>query len=135
MIVIHGQTPSHKNSRNVVRNRATGRPFLRNTDQFLSWAQGAEVEVLSQARRKFRGELRIVIRFFVKNKVGRDLDNMAASVLDVLSPPGKGKKYGAGVIDDDSCFVVPDVHLIFGGIDREDPRAEIDIYELDNKQR
>ena len=33
----------------------------------------------------------------------------------------------AGVIEDDNWFIIPEISLKFGGIDRQNPRCEISI--------
>jgi hypothetical protein len=35
-----------------------------------------------------------------------------------------------GILKDDSWFIVPKLTLIFGGVDKNNPRAEITINEL-----
>ena len=48
-----------------------------------------------------------------------DLTNKAESVMDLL--------VDAGILSDDNCIVVGEVVIAFGGVDRENPRAEITI--------
>jgi hypothetical protein len=130
MITISGQTPSHKNSKVLTLNRANGKLFPRNNDQFMRWVQGAEIDIMNQAKRRFAGAVEIEMTFFIKDRRPRDLDNMVASVLDVLSAPKKGKGYGVGVITGDDVFTVRGIHASFGGVDRANPRVEILICDL-----
>lgn len=123
-IIITGQTPSHKNSKVMTLNRSTGKLFPRNNDRYLSWKGGAEVEILNQVRHRHRGTVGVIMTFFVKDRRPRDLDNMAASVLDVL--------VSTGSIDDDNVFVVPEISIHFGGISKSNPRAEITIQNLND---
>lgn len=122
-IIITGQTPSHKNSKVMTLNRSTGKLFPRNNDRYLSWKGVAEVEVLNQVRHRHRGTVGVSMTFFVKDRRPRDLDNMAASVLDVL--------VSTGLVEDDNIFIVPDIRLTFGGINKSKPRVEIEILELE----
>lgn len=48
-----------------------------------------------------------------------DLTNKAESVMDLL--------VDAGIIEDDNCEIVGNLELAFGGIDRTNPRAEVQI--------
>ena len=121
MIVVHGQTPSHKNSKQIFRTM-NGRTILANNKKYLAWKRGAEIEALNQAKREYTDGVEIEMTFFIKDKRPRDLDNMVASVLDVLVE--------ANVIVDDNCFVVRGMHANFGGIDRTNPRAEVEICDL-----
>lgn len=50
-----------------------------------------------------------------------DLTNKAESIMDLL--------VDCGVIEDDNYKIVPEVTLLYGGIDRKTPRAEIEFYE------
>ncbi len=116
MITITGQTPSHKNSK-----QWTGKKLI-NNKLYLRWRRGAEIEVLQQCPEAYKDGLEVSMRFFVKDKRPRDLDNMMASVMDVL--------VAASAIRDDNCFVVYAVRGVFGGIDRLNPRAEVKIRYL-----
>jgi Holliday junction resolvase RusA-like endonuclease len=116
VIIIHGQTPSHKNSKVW-----TGR-LLINNKLYLRWRGGAEIDVLNQCKVRYIDCVEVQMTFFVKDKRLRDLDNMVASVLDVLAK--------STVIRDDNVFVVRGIHAYFGGIDRANPRAEVEICDL-----
>ena len=135
MIILTGQTPSHKNSKIMSVNSRTGKFFPRNNQGFVNWINGATLEAKNQSKKMIANPVEIEIVFFVCNKTKRDLDNMASSVLDVLTPATEKKKYGAGVITGDDIFVVRGIHAIFGGIDRDNPRAEIEICELPSELR
>jgi hypothetical protein len=53
------------------------------------------------------------------SKRSADLTNKAEGVMDFLVEKG--------YLEDDNYFVVPKVVLSFGGIDKKNPRAEIEI--------
>lgn len=59
--------------------------------------------------------------FYPATKRKADLDNRAGSILDLL--------VDAQIIPDDSWLTVAELHLKFGGHDKENPRCEITIYE------
>lgn len=67
-------------------------------------------------------ELKISMVMYAPDKRRGDLSNRFESVADLL--------VDAGIIEDDSWFIVPSVTMAFGGIDRENPRVEIDIMPL-----
>lgn len=60
-----------------------------------------------------------VLTFFFADNRGSDLSNKAESVMDLL--------VDAGVIKDDKWQVIPDLHLKSGGIDKVNPRVEIEL--------
>lgn len=65
------------------------------------------------------------ITFYADSKRKFDLDNVSASILDTLQD--------AGIIEDDSCYHIGFLQLRFGGIDKQNPRAEILIEPLLNQ--
>ncbi len=64
---------------------------------------------------------RIELIFYPSTKRKADATNKAESVMDLL--------VDAGIIEDDNWFVVPEVRPKLGGIDKDNPRVEITIYE------
>lgn len=142
-ITILGQTPSQKNSKEVGRNRTTGRTFVASNKRVKSWQESALAQ-LDLLDLKFRGRpLRLDYTFYVKDNVQRDLDNMIASVNDilqlggadkatVLSKAGKPREKrvrGTGIITGDHWQVLK-IGSADAMIDKESPRAVITITEL-----
>lgn len=118
-IIITGQTPSHKNSKRIFANKKTGKMFPANNEKYLAWKDSAVMEI-KNSRVKFDGPVALAATFFCADNRGRDLDNMLASVQDVL--------VSAGVIADDNHQNLPFVFAKSGGLDRENPRAEITFF-------
>lgn len=118
-IVLSGQTPSHKNSKQLFK--VGERRIVANNDRYLQWRNGAILEARSQMRRSCTGTIGLIVEFYTKDKRPRDLDNMLASVQDVL--------VAAHVIDDDNCFILTQVIATFAGIDKANPRAKITVME------
>lgn len=67
-------------------------------------------------------QFRVEIKVWQKDLRRRDLDNQATAILDGL--------VASGVIPDDSCDVVQKLTIEYKGLDKEDPRAEIKITEI-----
>lgn len=137
-ITIHGQTPAQKNGKSVGVTK-TGRTFVASNKRVKDWQKEA-IKELEMQDVKFRGSrLRIDYKFYVKDNVQRDTDNMISSVNDILqvagadkAPDKKGKLKpvkGTGVIVGDHWQVLKlgdsDVE-----IDKENPRVELTISEL-----
>lgn len=126
MITIHGSIPSKKNSKQIIMLR-NGRPILVPNNKFNQWHKKAKAEVLGISPewkeaiqcgcQKEKKVCRIEINLYAPDKRKGDLTNRAESLLDLL--------VDCGILKDDNWFEVPQVVLSFGGVDRENPRAEI----------
>ncbi len=112
---IWGNIPSKKNSR------------------LLFWRNGRQYNIPSPAYTKWENTAVFYIRhikpvdkvnsvtltFYAESKRRKDLTNCAEGVMDLLVK--------AGILQDDNWFVVPKIVLVFGGVDRQEPKVEIQI--------
>lgn len=62
----------------------------------------------------------MVITFYAPDMRKGDMTNKTESVMDLL--------VDYGFLEDDNWFVVGDIRMRFGGLDRENPRAEIEVF-------
>ena len=115
-IVLLGDVPSKKNSRITVRS--TGRGFPSKNYQQWERNQLKQVAGIPQLVSK-DSPASIEIRMFPSTRRAGDLTNKAESVNDLLVK--------AGIIEDDNWFVLRGVSLQFGGVDKENPRVEIEV--------
>lgn len=118
-IIIRGQVPAKKNNR---------KPFIRDNRimnfpnrSYTQWEQDAlwQLKLHSIAPKLLVYPIRIAMTFYVKDNRNRDMDNMLASVMDVLQK--------AEIIADDSWQVCPDITLKCEGVDKANPRVDIEI--------
>ena len=117
-IVIHGETPSKKNSR---VNTRSGRSFP--SRRYMEWHDCAVAQVLSQGAGHVPrgGRVSVTMTFWHGDRRRRDSDNQCSSVLDML--------VDAGVLPDDSWAVVPEKH-IYDRHEAGKARVEIEIWEI-----
>lgn len=116
-IKILGQTPSKKNQRNLfVRN---GRIVNIPSKKHAEWEKDALLQ-LRAYKGQADGKVTVAYQFYVKDNRARDIDNMVASVNDVLVK--------AGLIKDDSWQWVA-IGAADAEIDKKNPRVEIWIDE------
>lgn len=120
--IIHGRIPSKKNSKRIVR--FGDRSAIISSEDYMAWHTVAMYELKSQLkgmanRIRESGPHQIDITIYSENKRRGDLTNKAESIMDLL--------VDISVIEDDNWFVVPKVTLHFGGVDKKNPRAEIEI--------
>lgn len=137
-IIILGAVPSQKNSKVVGRNRYTGKTFVTSNERVKVWQQSA-IAQLTSVKLKYRGRVQIDYMFYVKDNVQRDIDNMIASVNDVLQVAnseyklvnGKAKPVkGTGIIEGDHWQMLR-IGSADAAIDKNNPRCELTITEID----
>lgn len=126
---IAGQVPSKKNNKRLLKNSRTGKMFIASSEKFNEWHNQAMMDLcfrLNKDRDVFRDkQVEIELTFYNSDNRRHDLDNMTSSVLDLL--------VDAEFIDDDCCKAVNKVVAIFGGVDRQMPRVEVEINSVDTK--
>lgn len=112
-IVIYGAAPSKKNSK--ILTCKNNRPCLFPSKNYTAWHKDALLQ-LTGKKPIISNEL--TLTFFAKDKRKFDLTNKSESIMDTL--------VDAGLLLDDNCYIIKNLHLVFGGVDPENPRCEVD---------
>lgn len=120
-LVYHGTVYSKKNSKRIVRNRQTGRMALISSEVAQENERDMAYQFKSQVKEQITFPCEIDIKIFEPNFTRRDLDNQATSILDGLK--------ASGIIIDDDFKHITAVSIRFGGVNSQNPRAEITIRE------
>lgn len=115
-ITLPGRIPSKKNSKQLIYRH--GRSFLIPSSNYTLWQQEQSYRLKKIPKPIENAEIEITI--FAPDKRTADLTNKAESIMDLL--------VDNQILKDDSWFVIGKLTLIFGGVDKENPRAEIEIY-------
>lgn len=118
-ITIQGQVLAQKNAKRASYNPYTKRTIVYTEPRVKKW-QG-EIDAQLMLYDMVKGPVEISMKIWHKDKRPRDIDNEQTSILDRL----KGI-----VIEDDNCFILRKISCEFMGIDKENPRAEINIKSL-----
>lgn len=116
-LTISGKTPSKKNSRNIfVRN---GRIINVPSKLYKEWQEDAKLQLQQQFKDYQVSDYPIAINVLIYygTKHRHDLDNALGSIMDVL--------VDAQVIVDDDVEHISQITIQHGGLDKENPRAEI----------
>lgn len=113
-LIIKGRVPSKKNSR---VNCRSGRSFP--SRKYTSWHKSASDQILWKNRAI--SECFVRVFFWMPDNRRADLTNKAESIMDLL--------VDNGVIEDDNWKVVKSVCLDCMGVDKNNPRVEIEIIE------
>lgn len=109
MIVLYGRIPSKKNSR---INTRSGRSFP--SAKYTEWHKDATKQLTGAKAITEKG---MTLTFYMPDNRRCDLTNKAESVMDLL--------VDNGLLEDDCWQVTGEVRLIPGGVDKENPRVEI----------
>jgi len=132
-ITILGQTPAQKNNKSIVKNRRTGKMFIMSSQTVKTW-QASALDQLKGVSDRFTSPVRVSYHFYVKDNRPRDIDNMIASINDILQAANadslkEGVTKKTGIISGDHWQVL-EIGSARASIDKENPRAEITIETL-----
>jgi crossover junction endodeoxyribonuclease RusA len=117
--VIFGEVRSGKNEMQILRNRRTGRPFLKKSKAAQRWLGDAHAQLLAQrGHRDILAGPYLVKLIVYQRRNACDLDNMVSLVNDALN---------GVVIEDDSQIQMAYNEKL---IDATNPRVEITIRSL-----
>ena len=112
-IIIYGNTPSKKNSK-IISCRGS-RPLLFPSSKYSEWHKGAIAQLIGKEKITERN---LTITFYAGDNRKFDLTNKAESIMDTL--------VDAGLLEDDNYSIISDLHLKFGGVEKDQARCEID---------
>jgi len=115
-LVVNGRIPSKKNSRMIV---CRGKfPMNMPSVKYKEWHKDASLQLRQQRIQSIKGCIpSVVATFYAPDNRKFDLSNKFESVADLL--------VDNGIIEDDNYTIIPDVRMVFGGVDKENPRVEI----------
>ena len=120
-IVFEGNVPSKKNSKQIRRKGKQG--FIASSDAYTTWNAGEIQRLRSLGVQGLLPPYSIYVDVYAVDETRADLSNKFESIADTL--------VDAGIIEDDNWFLLDEVQLRFGGVDREDPRIEVEIRSKD----
>ena len=110
---IPGRVPSKKNSKRWLQRGA--RRYLVPSEQFNAWHEEMMLRIRPHRPKTPIVRASVAITFCAENKRRFDLSNAAESVMDLL--------VDAWILADDSWKVVPELKLLFGGVEPK-PRGQ-----------
>ncbi len=117
---ILGRIPSKKNSKIMVCRGRT--PILLPSSAYTAWHK--EVSLQLKKIDKVIESCEVILTIYAPDKRGSDLTNKAESIMDLL--------VDNHIIKDDNWFVVNTVTLKLGGVDKDNPRVDIEIHYANN---
>lgn len=113
-IIIFGRIPSKKNSK-IISCRGS-RPMMFPSAKHKEWHTDASKQLTFI--KPIPPLTKLTFTYFAPDSRKGDLSNKWESVADLL--------VDLKIIEDDNWFILNDVHMKFGGIDKDEPRGEIE---------
>jgi hypothetical protein len=118
-LLVKGRIPSKKNSRNLfVRG---GKLFNIPSKEYAAWHRGALIQLNPFKDRTIKWTS-CRLSFWAPDKRAADLSNKTESIMDLL--------VDAKIIEDDNWWIIKKLTLEFAGVDKENPRCEITLYDI-----
>lgn len=119
VIIIQGRIPSKKNSKRIFFKRNRRKPIVIPSKNHQIWHEEQSYRIKRFRPKNPIEKCGVTITFYAPDKRTTDLSNKAESIMDLL--------VDNRFIIDDNWFIVRNLLLYFGGINRNNPRAEITI--------
>ena len=119
-LTIKGRIPSKKNS--VIISTRGGRVMKFPSKAYKEWHEDATNQLWGKIPKEPIKGARITIAIYAPDKRSADLTNKAESIMDLL--------VDNKIIEDDNWYVCSEILLMFGGVDKENPRAVVAIDEV-----
>lgn len=120
-LTYQGVVYSKKNSKSIITNRRTGKPMIVASKRAKDMEKNMAREFSAQhgGHSAIDTPSSVCMKLYRKDNIKRDLDNVATSVLDGLAR--------GDVIADDNYSIVKSLHIEDCGVDKNNPRVEIEI--------
>lgn len=113
-ITIKGIIPSKKNSKKVIPDWRHRRVRLITDPKVQEWTNDVQSGLIGLP--KISGPVKMEVVIYNSDFRKRDLDNQLCTINDTI------KGY---LFDEDDGKILQDIHIRWGGVDKENPRAEI----------
>jgi len=120
IIILPGRIPSKKNSKRLIW--VQDKPRLISSEEYLQWEEEMHWRLKGYAFWRLQVEnkkLSITMKLWAPDNRKADLSNKFESVADLLVK--------VGIISDDNWNVLSEVILLYQGVDKDNPRAEIEL--------
>ncbi len=123
MITLSGRPITKKNSQRILVNGTTGKPFVDQSPQYKQYEEECLWRLLSFRAPHYGGKLIMTARYWMPDRRSwPDLFSLLQSTADILQK--------AHIIENDRDIVRVDGSEIVG-VDKENPRVEIEIIEME----
>jgi len=123
---LYGTPITKKNSQQILTNRATGKPFITQSNQYKQYEQDCVLQIPRQAKQKIDQPCKVTTIFYMPDKRRVDVSNLVSAAHDIL--------VAGNVLKDDSSAIVK-IIVAWATVDKENPRTEILIETTEWEER
>lgn len=116
--ILSGQVVPKKNSRQLFYKN--GRMINIPSKRYQEWHNDAMRQIIVWKIPRLKPNYKISYSFWFKDKRPHDLDNVIASMNDLLKD--------AGVIKDDDGKILTELHAYYKGVSKDNPRVKVNIW-------
>lgn len=96
------------------------RPILLPSSKYKEWHTDASLQIKQQKIQPVKGCIEsVILTFYAPDRRKFDLTNKAESIMDLL--------VDNGIIEDDNYSIIPNLQLMFGGVEKDNPRCEVNL--------
>lgn len=119
-----GAPRTKKNSMDILVNRKTGRPFIAQNERYKQYEKDFMVQIPGMLRGiSLNGKYNLKCIYYMPTRRRVDLGNLLAATCDILVK--------AKTIEDDNSNIIVSHDGSRVRLDRENPRVEIEIMEVE----
>ena len=123
VLTLPGRPITKKNSQRILTNHKTGKPFVDQSEAYKRYEEECLWRLLSFRAPRYSGKLMMTARYWMPDRRSwPDLFGLLQSTADILQK--------AKIIENDRDIVRLDGSEIVG-VDKENPRVEIEITEME----
>ena len=126
-LVLYGNPKTKKNSMQIFRNSKNGKPFLTQSKAYKDYARDCKKQITGKYKKGIDYPINLKCIYYRKSKHRVDLTNLLAATCDILTD--------CGVIADDNCAIVVSHDGSRVLFDKDNPRVEIEIEEIENDRQ
>ena len=119
---LYGNPITKKNSQRILMTR-DGRPFIMPSKQYEQYRRDCLRQIVGDAKQRIETRVNVKYLFYMETKRKVDLTNLEESLDDIL--------VDAGVLSDDNSRIVAGHDGSRVLYDKESPRVEIEIEEME----
>ena len=118
---VYGKPITKKNHQRICTNRKTGRPFVRQSEQYEQFEKDSVIQIPQHARIGIDVPCLVRTVYFMPDRRRVDLGNLIAASHDILVK--------AGVLKDDNRFIIEAIEA-HAETDKDNPRTEYHVEVL-----